>query len=208
MKNPTTKILTLASALVLVSTPAFSQAEQADSPSRRFHVGSSLFMLANVVPMDDPPSFYQVNVGYELTDKDVVSLEAITWQYHAPVGVPWSSMGEDEENYPGSVREYGVGVAYQRFLWKDLYAGTHVLPLVKEYRDEDGEHIQNGFRLFLTQRVGYRVRLLQDRFFLEPSIAATYWPIDTNLPESFAAQENKWPNHFLFEPGLHFGVKF
>jgi hypothetical protein len=74
--------------------------------------------------------------------------------------------------------------------------------------NEEGEKIQNGFQLFLTGRVGYHIRLFKDRFFLEPSIAVTYWPINTNVPESFAEVEKKWPNYFLFEPGLHFGVKF
>lgn len=41
-------------------------------------------------------------------------------------------MGAEEEEYPGSVREYGLGVAYQRFLWKDAYTAVHALPLLKD----------------------------------------------------------------------------
>nr|MBA2556074.1 hypothetical protein [Chloroflexota bacterium] len=126
-----------------------------------------------------------------------------------PLGIPFGpSYGSAAEGYPGSVREYGVGVAYQRFLWKGLYSAAHALPLVQEYRDTEGERIQRGFQLFLTARAGYRVGLFKDRYFLEPSIAATHWPINTNVPDSFAALESRWPNHFLLEPGLHFGVRF
>jgi hypothetical protein len=40
------------------------------------------------------------------------------------------------------VREYGVGVAYQRFLWRDGYAAVHALPLRKEYVGSDAERIR------------------------------------------------------------------
>jgi len=110
-----------------------------------------------------------------------------------------------EERYPGSVREFGVGAAYQRFLWKGRHSAAHALPLFQRYQDEDGRTIQNGFQLFLTGRVGNQVSMFGGRAFLEPSMAATAWPINTNVPDSFAAKERKWPRHFLFEPGLHFG---
>jgi hypothetical protein len=64
------------------------------------------------------------------------------------------------------------------------------------------------FKLFLTARLGYQVGLLRGRLFLEPSVAFTYWPVDTHVPPAFAERDAWWPNHFLFEPGLHFGVRF
>ena len=74
--------------------------------------------------------------------------------------------------------------------------------------DEGDKKIQSGFQLFNTLRFGYQFRLFQNRVFLEPSIACTFWPINTNLPESFQVEENKYPNYFLGEPGLHFGFNF
>jgi hypothetical protein len=50
--------------------------------------------------------------------------------------------------------------------------------------------------------------LFGGRFFLEPSVAVTHWPIDRNAPVDFATVDDRWPSYFLFEPGLHFGVKF
>jgi hypothetical protein len=44
--------------------------------------------------------------------------------------------------------------------------------------------------------------------FVEPSLAITHWPITTNVPDSFAAKDRRWPTYFLGEPGLHFGVRF
>jgi hypothetical protein len=203
-------LLFLAAAFALTTLSLEAQAAGA-LPPHRYFVGSSAFVAANVVlaGRPDAPDFYQINVGYWLTDRDAISLEAITWKYIAPVGIPWGpSFNSPEERYPGYVREAGIGVAYQRFLWGNLYSAAHALPLVKQYVDEDGETIQRGFRLFLTGRAGYQLRLLRDRVFLEPSIAATYWPIDTNMPAAFQEKEGRWPNHFLFEPGLHFGVRF
>jgi hypothetical protein len=45
-------------------------------------------------------------------------------------------------------------------------------------------------------------------FFIEPSVAIANWPINTNVPESFAKLERKLLNYFLFEPGLPFEHKF
>jgi len=57
-------------------------------------------------------------------------------------------------------------------------------------------------------QLGYHFQFFKNRFFLEPSVAMTHWPINTNVPESFERVESKWSNYFLFEPGLHFGFKF
>jgi hypothetical protein len=195
---------------VLLGVPrdASAQTEASDPNYRRHSIGSSLFMLMNLAPLSNPPSFYQLNYAYRLTPKDVVSVEAITWRYHAPLGIPYgSSYGSSEEAFPGSVRAFGAGVAYQRFIWKGIYSALHVLPMRQIFLDPGGEKIQSGFQLFMTLRAGYHIELLSNRFFVEPSVAATYWPINTNLPEAFQKKEGRWPNYFLFEPGLHFGVK-
>jgi hypothetical protein len=105
------------------------------------------------------------------------------------------------------VREYGVGVAYQRSLWKGVYASLAAVPFWRQYHDPQGEKIGDGLQLFLTLRAGYHLRLI-NRVFLEPSIAFTSWPVATHVPAGFAAQDEKWPSFFLFEPGLHAGVVF
>ena len=131
------------------------------------------------------PDFSQLNYGYWLTSRDAVAIEAITWKYDEPLGIPYGpSKGSADEAYPGHVREYGVGVAYQRLLWGKVYSEVHALPLLQHYFDESGARIQNGFELFLTQRTGYHLEV-RDRFFLEPSIAFTHWPIKTNVPAAF-----------------------
>ena len=178
------------------------------NPYYKCHIGTTAFMLGNLFP--DPPSLVQLNFGYWVTDKDVVSLEAITWKYHAPLGIPYgsSSFGEESEDYPGSIREYGVGVVYQRFLWKGMYTSLQVVPFRRIYLDEGDKTIQKGFQLFSTLRLGYHVPLFKNRFFVEPSIAATFWPVSTNVPEGFKLQDDRWNKYFLGEPGLHLGYKF
>jgi hypothetical protein len=186
--------------------PTLARGEDTPPQDRhRFYVGSSLFVLANLFPK--PPSFYQLNVGWRPTARDSLSLEAITWKYTAPLGIQWGpSYGDPAHEYPGHVRDIGVGLAYQRFWWEGLYTQVHALPLVHAYHDERGERLQTGFLLFTTLRAGYHVGLWRDRVFLEPSVACTWWPIQTHMPRSFSAVEEGWPNFFLFEPGLHFGV--
>jgi hypothetical protein len=200
-------LILLSMTLIVKDHCLLAQSKKQDANYRRQYIGSSLFLLANCLP--DPPSFYQINYGYRLTRKDVVSLEAITWTYDAPLGIPYGSSHESpEQSYPGSIKGVGLGFAYQRFLWQNLYASIHATPLLQTYRNERKEKIQHGFQLFSTLRLGYHLPFFKNRFFLEPSVAATYWPVNTNMPQSFRAVESNWPDYFLFEPGLHFGIKF
>jgi len=170
-------------------------------------MGSSLFMLFNF--SSDSPSFYQLDYGYRLTPKDAILIQAITWKYHAPLGIPYGpSFDSSAEFYPGSVSAYGVGVGYQRFLWKSFYSTVHATPFYQRFVTSETKKIQEGFQLFLQLRFGYRMEFFNNQFYVEPSVAFNYWPINTNLPASFAKVENKWPNYFLFEPGFNFGINF
>lgn len=191
----------------LVFTGLSAQAQMADQPNSRTFVGSTLFMLANLADDPEPPNYYQLNVGYRITPKDVISLEMITWKYYEPVGVPY---GEKKEaaNFPGSVQAFGLGLAYKRFLWKRAYAQLHATAFRQNYLDTSNQKIQSGFQLFNTLRIGYQLRFFNNRLFLEPSIACTFWPVNTNLPEGFQLEEDKFRAYFVGEPGLHFGINF
>lgn len=174
--------------------------------TRRHFIGSSIFVLFNFLP--DPPEYIQLNYGYQFTPKDVLIFEFITWNYDAPLGIPFGESWEDEEeDFPGYVKDYGIGIGYQRFHWKNLYTTVQANPFLQQYFTPEKDKIQTGFQLFLQLRIGYRVEI-KERWFIEPSFVCNYWPINTNLPESFQILEDEWPNYFLFEPGLHFGFKF
>lgn len=165
-------------------------------------------MLANLLP--DPPGFFQLNYGFRPTDNDTIIVEAITWTYDAPLGIPLFSgeYGDPANDFPGDVRAMGVGLAYQRYFWRGLFATVNATPMFQIYRDENGDRIQSGFQLFLSGRVGYHFSFWSDRIFIEPSIAMTAWPINTNLPASFEAEESRWPSFFVLEPGLNIGANF
>ena len=179
---------------------------QADD-SKKYFIGSSLFMLANL--SDDPPNFYQLNLGYRITPISSVSIEAITWEYSGPLGRPYGDDFDNEDsNFPGIVKANGIGLAYKRFLWKDFYTSIHATVFHQKYIDTEGKEIQSGFQLFNTLRFGYQFKFFKAKLFIEPSIALTSWPINTNLPESFQVEEDKWNNYFLFEPGLNIGINF
>jgi hypothetical protein len=164
-------------------------------------------MLGNL--SSDSPDFYQLDFGYWFSKKDAIILTAKTWKFSAPLGIPYgSSYGDKEQEYPGYVRAFGIGVDYQRILWKGLFSTFQVNPFYQRYNSTNKEKIQSGFQLFLVFRLGYHLDLFKKCFYIEPSVACNYWPINTNLPESFKIKENKWPNYFLFEPGLNFGINF
>jgi|WetSurMetagenome_2_1015567.scaffolds.fasta_scaffold197449_2 hypothetical protein len=196
--------------IVMCMSLTYSQKTKQDSTYRKFYVGSSAFIFMNLNTNDpNPPDFVQLNFGYRISPKNVISIEVNTWKYAWPLGIPYGdAKTAPEEKYPGYAREFGIGLVFQRFLWKGAYASIDAGNMFVKYMDENIKHIQNGYMLFMTYRLGYHFQFFKNRFFIEPSISITHWPIRTNVPESFARLENKWSNYFLGEPGLHFGVKF
>ena len=170
--------------------------------NRRHVVGSSLFLLGNFVP-GNPVWFFQLNYGYQLTQKDFLIVEAITWTYYEPLG----TYGSSEELYPGKVRAWGVGLGYQRFLWKNLYTTIEPTFFLQQFYDTDNKKLQKGFQLYLQFIAGYRFEFFKKRIFIEPAYALKYWPVNTNFPTSFAAIEKGAPK-YKFEPSLNFGFRF
>ena len=202
-------IFTLVFILMMTSTMQVkAQYAKQDSTYKKCFVGSTLFMLGNLSSVNRP-DFFQLNLGYRITGKDVISLEIKTWKYAWPLGIPYGkSFQAPEEEFPGYIREYGFALAYQRFLWKGLYAGVHVMNAWQTFVNDDNNKFDNGFQIFNTYRVGYHVKLFKDRFFIEPSLAITHRPYHTKMPDSFKQIDDRWSKFFIGEPGLHFGYNF
>jgi len=59
-------------------------------------------------------------------------------------------------------RETGIGVTYQRMLWKGLFAAVEILPMFNKYLDENKKKIGNGFKLYTSYHVGYHISLKTD----------------------------------------------
>jgi len=199
--------------LVLVFTSilhANAQYAKHDSTYKKWFVGSTLLMLGNFIPDDpNPPKFIQLDVGYRITPKDVISLEFKKSRFAWPLGIPWGpSFDAEGENYPGYISQYVPTIAYNRFWWKGLYTGVYALNAFQKYYNKENIKIKDGYTLFMTYRLGYQLNFFKNRLFFEPSIGLTHWPVQTNVPESFKSVENKWPNYFGWEPGLHFGFNF
>lgn len=186
-----------------------AQNTQPDSTYRRWYLGSSLLMLGNFIPNDEnPPEYIQLNAGYRITPKDVVSVEFKRSIYAWPLGIPFGpSFDAPGLNFPGHARILAPTVGYQRFWWKGVYTSLHALNAFEKYLDQNKKKIGNGYTLYLNFHLGYQFRFFKKRFFFEPALGCSYWPVRTNVPESFKAAEKKWPNYFI-QPGLHFGYNF
>ncbi len=204
------KILCFAFTLMMASTlQVKAQYAKTDSTYKRWFVGSTLFLLGNLDKVN-PPGFAQLNLGYRITGKDVISLELITWKHSWPLGInPFynDAYGTPEEKFPGNIREYGFGLAYQRYFWKGLYAAAHVQAMWQTFKNENGNKVGDGFNIFNTYRVGYHFKLFKDRFFIEPSLGIAGRPLFTEMPNGFKQKDDKWPK-WTPEPGLHFGFNF
>lgn len=200
-------LMGLVIALTVTSQLSAQQTKQ-DSTSRKFFVGSTLLLLGNLSTVNNP-EYVQIQLGYRISPKNTVSFEFKRSIYSWPLGIPWGpSFDAPGENYPGHARILAPTLAYQHFWWKGAYTAVHALNAFEKYVDEDDVKIGNGYTLYLTYRMGYHITFLKNRFFFEPSIGLTHWPVRTGVPDSFKAIERKWPNYFGWEPGLHIGFNF
>lgn len=205
------KILLTIALLIAVALKLQAQYALADSTHKKWFVGSSLFVLLGNLDTENPPNFFQLNIGYRLTGKDVITIEPKTWKYAWPNGIhPFfnESYKKPEEKFPGYVREFGLSLAYQRFLWKGLYTELNIMPTLQNFVNGDGKKNDNGFQIFNQYRIGYHIKLFKDRFFIQPSIAITHRAFHTKLPEGFRQLDDKWSKFIIGEPGFHFGVNF
>ena len=190
------------------SLQANAQNTKQDSTFRRWFVGSTLYELGNLDKVNNP-EYVQLNAGYRITPKDVVSFRFKRSIYAWPIGIPFGSPSFDApgENYPGHARILAPTLGYQRFWWKGAYSSVQALNAFEKYLDEDNKKIGNGYTLYLDFYLGYQFKFCKNRFFFEPAIGCSYWPVRTNVPESFKAVEEKWPNYFI-QPGFDFGFNF
>lgn len=156
----------------------------------------------------------ELHVKRELDAKNIIGIKFATWRLFQPMGIQWwdgllDKIDSETEFYPGYLRETGIGVSYQRMLWKGLFATVEVLPQYKTYLDLNNEKIANGFKLYTSYHLGYHIAFgKKKRIFIEPQVHFQNWMIDTNTPDTFKQLDNRWKSHFLFEPNLYVGIKF
>lgn len=188
-----------------------AQYAKTDSTYKRWFIGTSLFVLLGNLDKENPPNFVQLNIGYRITGKDMITFAPKTWKYAWPNGIhPFlnNAYKKPEEKFPGYVREYGVTFSYTRFLWKGLYAQLDVMPTWQLFVNDNGAKIKDGFQIFNSYRVGYHIKLFKDKFFFQPSICMTHRALHTTLPNGFKQLDDKWSKFVFPEPGLNIGYNF
>ncbi|MDO6596618.1 hypothetical protein Q4512_06805 [Oceanihabitans sp. 2_MG-2023] len=156
----------------------------------------------------------EFHVKRKLDAKNSIGVKFATWRLFQPMGIQWwdglkDKIDSKSEFYPGYVRETGIGITYQRMLWKGLFATVEVLPQYKTYLDENNTKIANGFKLYTSYHVGYHIAFgKKKRFFIEPQFHFQNWMIDTNTPAEFKRIDNQWKTYFLLEPNIYIGFTF
>ncbi|WP_020537238.1 hypothetical protein [Lewinella cohaerens] len=156
----------------------------------------------------------ELHVKRNLDNKNIIGVKFATWRLFQPMGITWwdgvvDKIESGTEYYDGYLRETGIGITYQRMLWKGLFASVEVLPQIQTYTDLDGNKIKNGFKLYNSLHLGYHVAFgKKKRFFIEPQVHINQWMFDNNSPEGFREFDDKYGNVFLFEPNIYIGWKF
>jgi hypothetical protein len=217
MKTTNFKKLFAATLMIAVFTaPSFSQNNEKEKsvreavPDYKISVSTTYLSFWNFGEEKTNTHHYEIHVGYKLTPKDRIGIKLATWKMFAPMGMPMQEQLKFDENnfYPGRLRESGIGVTYQRMLWKGLFATVEVLPQLKTYIDKNDKIIGNGFKLYTSYHLGYHLSFFKNRIYVEPQVHCQYWPVNTNTPQAFKENDDKWNNYFLFEPNLYIGFNF
>jgi len=212
------KIISTTLMFTMFATLAFSQtfsrqargADKNTAPDFKCSLNTTYLTFLNFGPEKTNTHHYEFHFGYQLTSKDKIGIKVATWKLFAPMGIQlWDPLFQDEgEFYPGRLQERGVGVTYQRILWKGLFVSAEIYPLLKTYLDENNKNTGEGFKLYTSYHLGYHIPLFKNRLYIEPQVHGNYWPIDSKGPLGFEEKESKWSNFFLFEPNLYIGVNF
>ena len=156
----------------------------------------------------------ELHVKRNLDNKNIIGVKFATWRLFQPMGITWwdgvvDKIESGSEFYDGYLRETGIGITYQRMLWKGLFAAVEVLPQVQTYTDLEGNKIKNGFKVYNSLHLGYHISIgKKKRFFIEPQVHCNQWMFDNNSPEGFKEFDDKYGNVFLFEPNIYLGVNF
>jgi hypothetical protein len=203
------RILWFVLTFVMASTTLQVKAQNTkkDSTYRKWFVGSTLWLLGNFDQTNNP-EYIQLNVGYRITPKDVISFRFKRSVYNWPIGIPFGpSFDKPGLNYPGHARILAPTLGYQRFWWKGAYTSVQALNAFEKYFDKNKKEIGNGYTLYLDFYLGYQFKFFKNRFFFEPAIGISYWPLRTGVPEPFKVVEQQWNNYFI-QPGFDFGFNF
>lgn len=206
--------------LTICTFSAFSQSNQpigkTSDSSHKHRLSFPVLILLNIDDGGKKTNTQHVELHFKrkLNSKDIIGVKFATWRLFQPLGIQWGDglldkIESESEYYPGFVRQTGIGVTYQRMLWKGLFTTVEVLPQLKTYLDEDNSKIANGFNLYTSLHLGYHFSFGKNkRFFIEPQVHCNAWAFDTNTPDEFKKLDDKWKNYFLFEPSIYFGVNF
>lgn len=204
--------------LTFIAFGAFAQSnlqlEQKPEVGSKYRISFPVIILSNIGKGDETINTKHIELHFKrkLNSRDIVGLKFATWRLFQPMGILWwdgllDKIDSESEFYPGYLRETGLGVSYQRMLWKGLFATVEVLPQYKTYLDTNNSKLGNGFKLYTSYHLGYHLSFGKNkRFFIEPQIHCQNWVFDTKAPSEFKALDDKWRKYFLFEPNLYFGV--
>lgn len=208
--------------LAFVAFPAIAQSnlqsDKENEVAHKYRVSIPVITLPQLVEKSwndrKHTQHIELHVKRILDDKNIIGIKLATWRLFQPMGILWwdgllDKVEAESEFYPGHVREAGIGITYQRMLWKGLFAIVEVLPQFKTYLDENKNKVGDGFKLYNSYHLGYHLSFGKNkRFFVEPQVHCQHWMFDTKSPERFRELDDKWRNYFLFEPNLYFGVNF
>ena len=156
----------------------------------------------------------ELHVKRNLDNKNIIGVKLASFRLFQPMGITWwdgiiDKMETKSEYYSGHVRATGIGITYQRMLWKGLFATVEVLPQFQTYTDLNGNKLGNSFKLYTSYHLGYHIGFGKKKhFFIEPQINCMLWTSDNNAPDGFKQLDDKWRNYFLFEPQIYLGWNF
>ena len=157
----------LTTLLLFCTASAFAQnyppADKENEVAYKWHVSMPYLVPDEIIFGWDKRTSIQMvelHVKRNLDDKNIIGVKFARWRLFQPMGITWwdgvvDKIESGEDYYDGYLRETGIGITYQRMLWKGLFASIEVLPQIQTYTDLDGNKIKNGFKVYNSYHLGY-----------------------------------------------------
>ena len=216
MKNLFTILLIFCTLSALAQTD--SPGSKTTEVAHKYRVSLPYFIITESISgsWNDRQSTQHIefHIKRNLDNKNIIGLKFASWRLFQPMGIQWwdgllDKLDTESEFYSGYVYERGIGITYQRMLWKGLFATVEVLPQFQTYKDLNDNKVGSDFKLYNSYHIGYHISIgKKKRFFIEPQIHCQHWMFDNNAPAGFKELDDQWKNYFLFEPNIYIGMNF
>lgn len=153
-----------------------------DNNHTKWFLNNNFHLSSNLVP-ENSSYFFQSDLGYKITRKNMIKLDSKAWKYTCQNCIyPYFNhlYKKEKEKFTDYVSKYSLVVSYQLFLYKNLYIGFNVSPLLHSFTSENIKKNNTQFQLPNTYCLNHHIRTFKNVFSTQSSTPIIHRAIKEN----------------------------